>query len=139
MKAPDVHTAGLLGPLEAETLACVRRRGPSSVAEVTEQVNAARAEQPLAYRTLLSVLTNLETKGLVSHTKHGRAYRYAATATDEEYLAVRAAQGARALLARFGDAAVAGFVNEVVADPRQRALLEELLDDPGGHHAPPEA
>lgn len=121
--------AGLLGPLEAETLACLRSRGPSTVTEVTAEINSVRPKRPLAYRTLLTVLTNLETKGLLEHTKEGRAYRYAPIKTDEEYLAVRAAQAARVLLARFGDAAVAGFVSEVGMDSRQRTLLEELLDD----------
>lgn len=142
---PNVEAARLLGPLEAETLACVRRLGPSTVAEVTEQINSVRPERPLAYRTLLTVLTHLEAKGVLDHTKQGRAFRYAATKTDEEYLADRAAQASRTLLSRFGDAAVAGFVSEVVSDPRQRALLEELLgeraeqSEPGGQHGRPEA
>ncbi len=117
----------MVGPLEAETLACVRQSGPSSVAEVTEKINSVRPGRPLAYRTLLTVLTHLEAKGLVGHTTRGRAYRYSATITDEEYLQRRAAQATRALLARFGDAAVAGFVSQAVSDPALRAKLTDLL------------
>lgn len=127
--------------METETLTCVRQLGPSNVAEVTERLNAERAgrgERPLAYRTFLTMLANLEAKGLLDHTKEGRAFRYAPTRTDEEYLAARAAQAARAFLARFGDAAVAGFAAEVMIDSRQRALLQELVDDPGEHYESPD-
>lgn len=125
---PPLAGEGLLGPLEAEVLSWVRRLGPSKVAEVAERVNAAR-KRPLAYRTVLTVMTRLEAKGALGHEKVGRAYRYFATRSDDQLAAARAAEGARSLLERFGDAALAGFAAELSSDPRRRELLEALLEE----------
>ncbi|MGH3233467.1 MAG: BlaI/MecI/CopY family transcriptional regulator [Streptosporangiaceae bacterium] len=123
---------GLLGPLEAEVLDIVRRRGPSTVADVAEQVNAIRPDRPLAYHTVLTVLRRLEGKGALGHERRGRAFHYRAMRSEDQFLEFKAAEATRALLARFGDAALAGFAGELSGDPRRRALLEEMLED-GDH------
>ncbi|MGH9129547.1 MAG: BlaI/MecI/CopY family transcriptional regulator [Acidimicrobiales bacterium] len=120
-----------MGPLEAEVLACVREKGSASVADVVEVVNQARPDRPLAYRTVLAVLSHLEAKALLSHNKQGRAYHYQATMSDEEFVARKAAEASAALIRRFGGAAVAGFVSQVSSEPRLREMLERLLAEDG--------
>jgi predicted transcriptional regulator len=57
---------------EAEFMEVLWERGPSTVAEVREQL-----PDDLAYTTVLTILRNLEGKGYVGPSKDGRAHRYA--------------------------------------------------------------
>jgi predicted transcriptional regulator len=57
---------------EAEFMEVLWERGPSTVAEVREQL-----QDDLAYTTVLTILRNLEGKGYVGPSKDGRAHRYA--------------------------------------------------------------
>jgi predicted transcriptional regulator len=56
---------------EAEFMEVLWERGPSTVAEVREQL-----QDDLAYTTVLTILRNLEGKGYVGPSKDGRAHRY---------------------------------------------------------------
>lgn len=58
---------------EADLMEILWDRGPSTVAEVQEQL-----PDELAYTTVLTILRTLEAKGFVSHHEEGRAHRYAA-------------------------------------------------------------
>lgn len=55
-----------------------------SVREVLEKVSTTR---PLAYTTVMTVLTRLHAKGAVTRTRQGRAWLYAASGTREEMTA----------------------------------------------------
>jgi predicted transcriptional regulator len=57
---------------ELDVMAVLWDRGPSTVAEVREQL-----EDRLAYTTVLTVLRTLEAKGYASHEEEGKAHRYA--------------------------------------------------------------
>lgn len=63
----------ILADREAEFMEVLWRLGPSTVAEVREQL-----PDNLAYTTVLTILRNLEAKGYVGHDAEGRAHRYAA-------------------------------------------------------------
>ncbi len=56
---------------ELDVMAVLWERGPSTAAEVREQI-----ADDLAYNTVLSMLRILEEKGHVAHTEEGRAHRY---------------------------------------------------------------
>ena len=56
---------------ELDVMAVLWERGPSTAAEVREQI-----ADDLAYNTVLSMLRILEDKGHVGHTEEGRAHRY---------------------------------------------------------------
>lgn len=57
---------------------------PVSVRGVLEDI---QRERDVAYTTVMTVMDNLHSKGLVEREKHGRAYVYAATVGREEYTA----------------------------------------------------
>lgn len=111
------------------------RRGPSLAADVEKVLNRRRPE-PLAYTTVVNVLTNLETKGVVTHTVEGRAFRFVPVVTEPELLQRQARIRIRDLFGLFPDGAVAATVTEVRSDPaladRFRRLLDEERDDEGG-------
>ena len=111
-----------LGPLEAEVMVVLwQADGPVSVREVVERLNAGRAA-PLAYTTVMTVLSRLAGKGILVREQQGRGFVYTPAVADTAEIAVRG------VLAEFGDAALARFVERVELDPRLRARLRKLME-----------
>lgn len=67
-----------LGEREIDVLTALWQGGPGTVAEVRE-----RLDVELAYNTVLTILRNLEGKGVVSHREVGRQHRYHAVVAQE--------------------------------------------------------
>lgn len=121
--ATNPDTTGILGPLEAGVMAILwDATQPLAVREVLVAVNAGRTAE-LAYTTVMTVLARLADKQILTRERHGKGFRYQAAVGDTAGIAVRG------VVRDFGEAAVAGFVDEARADPkllrRLRALLEE--------------
>lgn len=93
---------------------------PVAVREVEQRLNAGR-EAPLAYTTVMTVLSRLAGKGILVRQREGRGFIYAPAVADTAEIAVRG------VLAEFGDAALARFVERVELDPRLRARLHKLM------------
>ena len=94
---------------------------PMPVREVAEAVNAGRGS-PLAYTTVLTVLTRLAGKNILARSRSGRGYVYTPVAADTAGIAVRG------VLDEFGEAALARFVEQVELEPRLRARLRRLME-----------
>ena len=54
---------------------------------VREVLGELRQERAIAYTTVMSTMDNLHRKGWLDRVKDGKAYRYTATASREEYSA----------------------------------------------------
>jgi len=54
---------------------------------VRELLGELRQEREIAYTTVMSTMDNLHRKGWLARAKDGKAYRYTATASREEYSA----------------------------------------------------
>ncbi len=114
--------AGRLGPLETEVMRALWRSGrPMPVREVAQAVNAGRGS-PLAYTTVLTVMTRLARKNILARARSGRGYLYTPVAADTAEIAVRG------VLDEFGDSALARFVERVELDPTLRARLRRLME-----------
>jgi len=110
-----------LGPLEAEVMAVLwRAEAPLTVRAVVAELNAGR-EAPLAYTTVMTVMTRLAGKRVLARSRRGRQYMYAPLAADTADIAV---QG---VLEEFGDAALARFVERAELDSRLRDRLKRLM------------
>jgi predicted transcriptional regulator len=73
------------GDLEAVLMHLVwDHDGPVTVRELFAELLQERA---IAYTTVMSTMDNLHRKGWLARTKEGKAYRYTATASREEYSA----------------------------------------------------
>ena len=96
--------------------------GPMSVRDVLVRLNAGRSE-PLAYTTVMTVLTRLADKHILKRVRDGRGYVYEPAVSDTAQIAVRG------VMRDFGDAALAHFVDEARADPELLARLQRLLAD----------
>src|SRR5262245_12662047 len=94
--------------------------GPILVRDVADRLNADRAS-PLAYTTVMPVLSRLAGKHIVVREQHGRSFAYTPAVADTAEIAVRG------VLAEFGDAALARFVDQVRLDPQLRARLRKLI------------
>jgi predicted transcriptional regulator len=111
----------LFGPLEAEVMDALWATGePMSVRSVLDALNERR-RQPLAYTTVLTVMTRLAEKQLLRRTAAGRAFVYEPSVSNE------AAAAVRGVVRDFGSAAVAQFVEEARADPALMERLERVL------------
>lgn len=110
-----------LGTLEVEVMQRLwDARGPVSVRDVLDDLNR---ERNLAYTTVMTVLENLYRKGLLERKKDGRAFKYVASMSREQYTA-ELMDGA---LAGSGDrgAALLHFVERMSAT--ELAELREAL------------
>ena len=73
------------GDLEAVIMQLVwDHGGPVTVRELFDEL---QRERVIAYTTVMSTMDNLHRKGWLDRVKEGKAYRYAATASREEYSA----------------------------------------------------
>lgn len=124
-KSPRIDK--LLGPLEAEVMEIFWIRGPSLVSDIEEVLNQRR-QDGLAYKTVLTICSRLTEKGLLTHEKEGRAFRYRPTVNEAEFVAEQRNKATGVLLNRFGDAVLATFVEQVAANPEQLAALRDLLE-----------
>jgi len=115
--------AGRLGPLEAEVLSVLwGSGGPMTVRAVAQELNSGR-DAPLAYTTVMTVMSRLARKGILVRSRSGRGYAYLPVAADTAEIAVRG------VLAEFGDAALARFVERVELDPGLRGRLRRLMEE----------
>ena len=111
-----------LGPLEAEVMAVLwRADAPLPVREVAARLNAGR-DPALAYTTVMTVMSRLAGKGILAQSRSGRRFVYAPVAADVAEIAVRG------VLAEFGDAALARFVERAELDPQLRERLRRLME-----------
>lgn len=74
-----------LGQLEAAVMERVWSwRRPVTVREVLEDL---RSDRTIAYTTVMTVMDNLQRKGVLTRELEGRAYRYQAVQSREEHVA----------------------------------------------------
>jgi predicted transcriptional regulator len=97
--------------------------GPVTVRELFDQL---RQERAIAYTTVMSTMDNLHRKGWLDRAKDGKAYRYTATASRDEY----SARLMREALAGGGDteAVLTHFVTQMGGEESDvlRAVVRRL-------------
>ena len=113
----------VLGPLEAEVMQVMWSSGERwTVRAMLDRLNEGR-RPPLAYTTVMTVMARLADKEILRRELNGLGYVYEAAVPDAASIAVRS------VVRDFGDAAIAGFVDEARTDPKLRRRLEQLLRD----------
>ena len=110
------------GELEAVVMDRVwEHGGPVTVRELFDEL---RRERAIAYTTVMSTMDNLHRKGWLARDKDGKAYRYTAVASRDEY----SARLMREAMAEAGDteAVLGHFV--AAMDGEQSEVLRAVLD-----------
>ena len=99
--------------------------GPVTVRELFEEL---QQERVIAYTTVMTTMDNLYRKGWLARVKEGKAYRYTATASREEY----SARLMREALDGGGDtqAVLSHFVAQMDGEESEalRAVVRRLAD-----------
>jgi len=95
----------------------------ATVREALKELNRRR-KPPLAYTTVLTVITRLNTRGFLQRTPEGRGFRYSPTKSREDLLAELSDQLIDRLLNDFGEIGVArlGARIEALDAGRRRKL-----------------
>lgn len=118
---------GLLGSLEYAVMRDLWHRFPASVGDVLQRINTHRDDDPLAYTTVMTVLSRLYDKGLVDREKLGRGYSYRPRFTEAELVEQLGREEVERVLDRFGGVALAHFASALSeADPAQLERLAAL-------------
>lgn len=108
------------GTLEAEVMTVLQRAGqPLNAADVQSLLT-----RDLAYTTVVTILSRMYGKGLLTRAKEGRAYRYAPVSDEPGLVARRMHRTMAGETDR--EAVLARFVDSL-SDQDER-LLRELLD-----------
>ncbi|MFK0050380.1 BlaI/MecI/CopY family transcriptional regulator [Streptomyces sp. NPDC090741] len=121
MSEPNAPGGRAKGELEAEVLAALQDAAPQALTagEVKDRIGAG-----LAYSTVVTALSRLYAKNLLTRTARGRAFAYLPVA-DESGLAAREMR--RVLDGRPDrEAVLTRFVDDLSADDEE--LLRKLLD-----------
>lgn len=113
-------------PAELEILRVLWRRGPSTVREVLEEIEAQRS---VGYTTVLKLLQIMTDKGLVTRDTAARSHVYTA--------AVAEAATQRRLVSDLLDRAFGGSARDLIlqalsdrpAEPEELDAIRRLLDD----------
>jgi predicted transcriptional regulator len=114
----------LLGELEHAVMDILWGQGEATVRDVLDELNCTRS---LAYTTVLTVMSRLVDKGLLTQNKTGRAHLYRPVMSREAYAAETTAQIIRSLVEDFGDIALAQFSQELAGlEPERLAALKAL-------------
>lgn len=115
----------LLTDLEADVMQLVWQKEKATVRDVYEAIQSTR---PLAYTTIMTVLSKLAEKGIVDRSKKGRAYVYRPKVSEKE----AAQRSVAKLLQKFFDgsplALVAHLVDVNAISPDELSSLQQLLD-----------
>lgn len=122
---PDIGDS--LGDLERQVFLAIRASGRSSVAETVERLRTEG--RPLAYTTVLTVMTRLWEKGYLFRQRHGKAYLYEAR-DQREIAGELGGRAVREALEKYGAPALMGFVRNL--SPEQRAIVSQLLNEESG-------
>lgn len=102
----------ILGVLEAEIMEILWKRKKMTVHEVHKKIQARR---PIAYTTVMTVMSRLAEKGLLERVKEGGAFIYRTTLSKEQFTSLTLKK----------------IINEIVEDFSTPALsyFVELLED----------
>lgn len=109
---------------ELDVMAVLWERGPSTVAEVREQL-----KDPLAYTTVLTVLRTLEAKGYVNHQEEGKAHRFSPLVARERAGKTALGQVLDKIFGGSRELLLANLVKERGVDAAELRRLRRVLDD----------
>lgn len=113
--------------LEAEIMEIIWLRGKADVA-VSEVHSILEARRELAYTTVMTTMTRLHDKGLLTRRKDGRRYVYQAAMTEAEFIETMTREVLGSLPAVGQQTAIALLVEQVAqADASQLDAIEAII------------
>ena len=115
-----------LHELETEVMDVVWDLGEASVRQVMDAANPA-AGKSRAYTTYMTIMSRLDTKGLLARERQGKTDIYWARLDREAYQEQRAQAEVQQLLDEYGDHALVNFARAMqTLDPARARALRRL-------------
>lgn len=116
----------VLTPLGAAIVREVAARGEASVADVRDHLRRIQRREH-AYTTVMTIMTRLYERGVLSRERRGRQYIYRTDAAEAELIDRLSALAVDRLIDRYGIAALRHFAIRLGdLDPKTRRRLEDL-------------
>ena len=113
---------GVLGPLGGAIVRIIIQHDAATVAEVVDAL-AAKGRRP-AYTTVMTVMSRLAERGVLSRSKSGRQYVYRPAADEAALLDAMGERAVDDLIGRYGSVALRQFALRLKdVDPALRAQL----------------
>lgn len=126
-KAAKEQPPPALHELETEVMEEVWRLSHEANVRTVMDALHARTGKERKYTTIMTIMSRLDDKGLLSRRREGKTDYYAPTMTREEYLEARARSEVGALVDEFGDVALVHFARQMASlDPKRREQLRRL-------------
>ena len=117
----------VLGELEEEVMECVWALGPLSVREVHR---CLLAKKDIAYTTVMTVMSRLADKGLLTREAEGRAFIYSASISRDDYCAGVVRDFMDGMLVGASKPVLAHFVSSLTTDDiAQLDMLAEIIEE----------
>ena len=117
-----------LSDLESEVMDEVWRHDEVTVREVLEALNRGSKER--AYTTIMTIMSRLDTKGVVRRRRSGKSDIYRPVMSRDEYAKARARAEVDGLVADYGEVALAHFARQLdTLDPERRRKLRKLAEE----------
>jgi predicted transcriptional regulator len=113
-----------LPTLQLAIMQALWRRGQATVADVQSDLSADRR---LAYTTVATMLTKMERKGLVTHTREGRTFIYQPLVDEQRVSRSMVADLAERLFGGSVTALVSHLLDECDVKPAELARLKSLI------------
>ena len=113
-----------LPTLQLAIMQSLWRRGQATVAEVQNDLSNDRQ---LAYTTVATMLTKMERKGLVEHTREGRTFIYRPLVDEQRVSRSMVADLAERLFGGSVTALVSHLLDECDVEPAELARLKSLI------------
>lgn len=118
-----------LGPLEARILEILWRRSSATVPQIVTAVH--QSGHPVAYTTVLTVVSRLHARGLLTREPEGRSHRYRPALSEAELLSRASDAAVAGVLDRYGQTALRQFALRLAdLDPETRQELIDLARTP---------
>jgi predicted transcriptional regulator len=122
----DVPIPPPLHELEEAVMNEVWRGEEVSVRDVMEALNG-RGETDRAYTTYMTIMSRLDSKGLLHRRREGKTDYYRAVYTREGYADLRAGAAIDSAVDQFGDVALTHIARQMARlDPKRRRALERI-------------
>ncbi len=118
----------MLGDLEKEVMEIVWQVDrPIAVKEVLDTIKKKRI---IAYTTVMTIMSRLANKGILTRKLQGSSYLYKPKIDREKFIAKSAERIFSSAVSAFGEEVATYFAKEIQKlNPRKKAELLSLLDD----------
>jgi len=120
-----MKTQKALGPLEHQIMDIVWIQQKSTVYSVVAELSK---KKKLAYTTVMTVMTRLAKKGVLSRQKKGKTYFYMPSESKDQFIHDVVKNTISKLVDMFGDEALIAFEDETknLSDEQKEALLSKI-------------